>query len=446
MVVILMIITSMGIFGFLSKGHIEQEAPTIEFTIDIKEIESKISQHNNKIQTLEKQLKLINDSLQTLIDFKKISGPAGYLEKQKELQPQILELQKGIEIEKTYIRDLISSKSKIEREIGTIEAKLGPIKYVAELFGYDLTKDKDGRGKAVRIIIIMFMIAFDPFAIFLVMASNWTFMRYHEEQKDKKVYSNEVQEYIDREEIICNDIDKCFKEIVETYKKIVNTKDEEITFLNQELQNNDVVERVVFRDIEVPVEVENTEKIKELQRKLEEKTVELNEYIQILNEIDKSMENTPKEIDKIISEHTEEIKQLTDQVKKYQDEIQSLNTEKELLIKDIKSRDQAVQKLNEKYNLIEKIPSLGIKADNVSTFGVDFPKNPKKGQLFLRVDIQPNQLFTYEGTRWIEKTSENYVQELIRGLETGDILIDSLSPEDRESIYKVLKKEDIFGK
>ena len=69
MVIILMIITSMGIFGFLSKGHIEQEAPTVELSIDIADANDKILQHQTRIKSLRSQSDQLNGALNKLLDF-----------------------------------------------------------------------------------------------------------------------------------------------------------------------------------------------------------------------------------------------------------------------------------------------------------------------------------------------------------------------------------------
>ena len=63
-VVILMFITSMGIFGFLSKAHIEQTTITSDKSIEIQSIVSEINRHKKDIERAEFSLSLLDDALQ----------------------------------------------------------------------------------------------------------------------------------------------------------------------------------------------------------------------------------------------------------------------------------------------------------------------------------------------------------------------------------------------
>ncbi len=546
MVMILMIITSMGIFGFLSKGHIEQEAPTVELSLDIKDADARIEQHQSRITTLQQQTDQLNGALQKLLDFSKVSGKTGYLARKAELNPQLQLIEQGIVDERAKIQEIRDKQTKFKRSMAGIEAKLGPVKYVAQLFGYDLERDPEGKGKAVRIVIIMFMIAFDPFAIFLIMAGDWAFNKYRKERKfvvleeenleikDLKHEKDELQAAVSHhllnEEQLDQEIDKISLEIASVYEKLLIVKDKEIENLNEMVQNAEHVEHVVFRDVEVPVEIRtsgNDEYVQELeqalvilQTELEDKKMELQEFLDTLAEIDQSLEAKPTEVEKIvevvnddlvneleesnealakefaevkashqsqleeaesniaelhelnalkevdlttakttIEEHLGEITKLETLITDLKSNINELESANDKLTSDIGARDKAVENLNTKYQLIERVPGLGIMADNVAStvpstgFGTSFPTDPLKDQLFLRVDSVPSVLHKFEGSRWVEITKDNdveydekYLQHLITELGDGKIELNELSDKEQSEIQSLLSKEDVLGK
>jgi hypothetical protein len=96
----------------------------------------------------------------------------------------------------------------------------------------------------------------------------------------------------------------------------------------------------------------------------------------------------------------------------------------------------------------DNLPTLG-KASNTS-FGSEFPGNPEKGDVYLRVDYLPNRLFKFNGSKWIEvdKTQtdlyaydELYIQHLITEIDAGRYDVDSLTDLEREQIQQQLNKK-----
>ena len=72
-IVILMIITSLGIFGFLSRAHITQSSPTTLLTERIERIELKVVQKNIQITRYQGRLNTIDDALQKYIELGAVS-------------------------------------------------------------------------------------------------------------------------------------------------------------------------------------------------------------------------------------------------------------------------------------------------------------------------------------------------------------------------------------
>jgi hypothetical protein len=171
-ILILMFITSMGIFGFLSKAHIEQqlkidtgivtEIPKLDLQIKIKT--DQITDLKLQIDQIDKAVAAINDKGKTSRDAQ-LSLDAAKREKSKrdELTRKIADIQKEV-------TEIKTQKLSLETEVKKIEVEVGPIKYVAELlFDSNDTKILD---KTVRIVIIILISVIDPLAIFLLIAFN----------------------------------------------------------------------------------------------------------------------------------------------------------------------------------------------------------------------------------------------------------------------------------
>lgn len=162
-VVILMLLTSMGIYGFLSKAHIEQTLKINTGVVDkIASLDIKLKIKQDQLNQLDSQSGNVDKAVEKLIEMGRVS--------------QSLKVNKTeqVNIEKAKIVDemipLKEEKIKLESELKKIEAEVGPIKYVAELFAEKT--DQKTLDKAVRGVIILLIFVFDPLAILLLLAFN----------------------------------------------------------------------------------------------------------------------------------------------------------------------------------------------------------------------------------------------------------------------------------
>ena len=165
-IVILMLITSMGIFGFLSKAHIE----------------TNIVSNDNQIQltAIDQQEKIVKNRLDYLL--KKAGNDSNKISRNTDRE---------IKQAQTELAELNKHKLPYLKEGNKLSAEIGPIKYIAELiYGKSDTEIID---KSVRIVIMMIIIVFDPLAILLLIAFNLTYNR--KKYVDKPVSSN-VESYI----------------------------------------------------------------------------------------------------------------------------------------------------------------------------------------------------------------------------------------------------------
>ena len=180
-IIVLVFITSVGIFGFLSKAHLDQVKPTAGNTEQIALIDKKIKQEEKIIERAEKTLAQLDKALDVYIDKEYVSR--GLKERNKQKEERDL-LNKSIDESMAKIADLNNSKSSINIEQLKLEADVGPLKYVAELIYGDNAKDHFD--SAVRIIILILIFVFDPLAVLLLIAANISLNQWRDKRDEKK--------------------------------------------------------------------------------------------------------------------------------------------------------------------------------------------------------------------------------------------------------------------
>ena len=191
-VIVLIFITSMGIFGFLSKAHLDQVKPTSSNNIKIELIDKQINQQQLIIDRAEGQLTLLDKALEVYIDKEYVSR--GLKERKKQEEERTI-LNTTITDASNKIGELTLQKSELALEQDKIEAEVGPIKYIAELIYGEQAKDHFD--KAVRWVIIVLIFVFDPLAVLLLIAANISLRsrrveKEEEENKIKKDYQKEA--------------------------------------------------------------------------------------------------------------------------------------------------------------------------------------------------------------------------------------------------------------
>ena len=186
-IIVLIFITSMGIFGFLSKAHLDQVQPTTGNALNIQVIDKQINQQQVIIDRAEKTLNSLDAALDKYIDMEYVTRGLKEREKQK---PERDQLNKTISEATAKIVELNKSKSQIELEQIKIEAEVGPLKYVAELiYGEDAKSHFDS---AVRIVIMILIFVFDPLAVLLLIAANISLRQWRTKKNLTKI-DNELE-------------------------------------------------------------------------------------------------------------------------------------------------------------------------------------------------------------------------------------------------------------
>ena len=186
-VIVLIFITSMGIFGFLSKAHLDQVKPTSSNNIKIELLDKQINQQQLIIDRAEGQLTLLDKALEVYIDKEYVSK--GLKERKKQEEERTI-LNTTITDASNKIGELTLEKSKLALEQDKIEAEVGPIKYIAELIYGEQAKDHFD--KAVRWVIIVLIFVFDPLAVLLLIAANISLNQWRMKRNLSKVNDQET--------------------------------------------------------------------------------------------------------------------------------------------------------------------------------------------------------------------------------------------------------------
>ena len=184
-VVILMLITSMGIYGFLSKSHIDAGVGTNQTYVKVERLDSRIQSEQRVIDRAEKQLKTLDDALERYIELGAVSKG---LKKREEQEPERKLLQSTITKSQNKIDVYLDEKSEYELEIRNFEVEVGPLKYIAALiYGDDAKSMLD---ETVRYVILLLIFVFDPLAVLLLIAANQSYRKEKPVEKEKPLSVN----------------------------------------------------------------------------------------------------------------------------------------------------------------------------------------------------------------------------------------------------------------
>jgi len=185
-IIVLVFITSMGIFGFLSKAHLDQVKPTSGNNIKLEQITDQISRQQTIIDRSQNTLTLLDKALEVYIDKEYVTR--GLKERSKQEEERTA-LNNAIEDASNKIAELSDKKATLSLAQDKIEAEVGPIKYVAELIYGESAKDNID--KAVRIVILILIFVFDPLAVLLLIAANISLRQWR--LKKQLIKSNKQQ-------------------------------------------------------------------------------------------------------------------------------------------------------------------------------------------------------------------------------------------------------------
>ena len=175
-VIVLMLITSMGIFGFLSKAHNDQNLVSGDVQSKIAIYDEKIKTAKDNIDANRKALKQMDEAVdQVMGRSSDEKGAEKAVAIRRSQQKERARLQSEIAAEQKIVAAVSEERSPIAAEVRKVEAEVGPIKYIAKFIYGEHGADENMLEKAVTWIIILIVIVFDPLAVIMLLAAQMTF-------------------------------------------------------------------------------------------------------------------------------------------------------------------------------------------------------------------------------------------------------------------------------
>ena len=395
-VVILAILTSMGIFGFLSKAHIEQNVPTSDIAAQVSLFDEKIKTQRDNIEIARKALAQMDDQInQLLVRGNDTQNAERAVQIRRQQARERAQLQREISIAQDVIVKLNEERAPLASELRKVEAEVGPIKYIAALI-YGDSIDQNLLEKAVRWVIIIIVVVFDPLAIALVLAANNSKI-WDKESESKEEVKEEVpipKEELPIEELPTEELPVEEKSIFEEHPYLLKTP------TTRHPPGVEIVKPQVFKEqvVDEPLPEEIQEELPKVK----------NNSIKILG--------------------VTKINPIS-------------NVDGDYVLYDGKSiSKQALKELK---------PELFAELENkINNFGNTFPKYANIDEIFIRIDLMPTRAFKFNGKKWeeVEKSLKHlnteYIKILISKIDCGEYDIALLSDDEKHLITEHLKHDN----
>jgi hypothetical protein len=462
-VAILMVLTSMGVFGFLSKAHLDQAVPAGDISAQVQIFDDKIKTQQDNIKAARAALTQMDASVDQIMSRSTTEQGADKAANLRRSQArERTALQNDITKAQKEITTLQEQRAPIASQARVLEAEVGPVKYIAALV-YGNNPDADVLEKAVRWVIILIVVVFDPLAITLLLAATKTF---EWERVARATFTRKEPDYEPDDGPLTQDQLDQLKAIAET-----------------ELPTGEVV----IKDTLFPDEQEFFDKAKQTAQAIDAGTYEppadpgqpvpdTTSRFRVLTGInsmwnrskntpvkDPESEHAPIEIatptadtnhndlsnepeDTVEGPDSEtgerRLELICERAWKEQNPDKTLKRERQLF------RAGITHELP--WNNAEFRSGVLAHASTVRGFGTEFPTIAIKGDMFLRTDRLPSALYKFNGINWIEvdKSSsdhyaydEAYIDYLIEKIGTGEYDTDLLSDIERDCIERKLKNE-----
>lgn len=428
-VAFLMLLTSMGIFGYLSKAHSDQSLVSGDVQAKIAIYDEKIKTERDNIDANRKALKQLDEAVDQIMGRSSDEkGAEKAVQIRRSQQAERGRLLKEIAENQKRIAALNEERAPIAAEIRKVEAEVGPIKYIAALV-YGDNPDANLLERAVRWMIIMIVLVFDPLALALILAANkqfaWARQGTGNWGHDDPKYPQDDGPLSDQQ---LTEI-KLFQSELDKKRAVAQALDSQ-----QDLPASD-------KDIAV---VEKTQP----------HHPDTHPY---LRKGFAYPENWMFGAPMVARPETAALEP------GLQDDDESEDSP------EIKAAKTAWKELNPHDTLkhqrqlfaqgkISELPWIKLIADTdqprltQNGFGSRFPTNANKGDTFVRVDVMPSTVYKYNGSDWIviDKNSTDsytydnaYIDHLIQRIAAGEYDPDLLSEGEREQVQQRLENKQI---
>lgn len=177
----LMLATSMGVFGFLSKAHLEQGAATVDNTAKVERLDQQITREKSIIEDNNKVITQLDATINSYLGKDRADRSVSVRRAQA---PQRKQLRDEIDAAQKRIDGFSDEKLKLQSEVRKLQLEVGPIRYIAELI-YGTENSEKNIENAVRIFTLLIVSTFDPLAVILLIAANHSLMHLRRKEDEK---------------------------------------------------------------------------------------------------------------------------------------------------------------------------------------------------------------------------------------------------------------------
>ena len=422
----LMLLTSMGIFGFLSKAHSDQSLVSGDVTAKIAIFDEKIKTERENIDADRKQLKQMDEAVDQVMARSTSEEGAGRSSAiRRSQQKERTRLLADITASQQRITTLNEERAPIAAEVRKVEAEVGPIKYIAALL-YGDNPDANILERAVRFVIIMIVLVFDPLALCLILAANKQF-EWARHGTGGWVHDEETE------------VDDWFARAQERARFWDKNREEPEPPpppppepFNSGPFISETINGAKYEADDGPLTTEQIEQIQEIARE-ELPTGELISREELFPPVKQEPPLPNPVAGRVVSAGGEYV------------EVNGKRVHHKAF--DVHSEDAT--------HAVDRHETARLQADNdlsaattTSGFGITFPDTPNKGDTYLKVDRLPTVLYKFNGRDWIEVDKEisssyvyedSYIDHLISRIGSGEYDPDLLSDTEREAIAQRLK-------
>jgi len=229
-IAILMLITSMGIFGFLSKAHSDAGLVSGDIQAKISVYDEKIKTAKDNIDANRKALKQMDEAVdQVMGRSQDEKGADKAVALRRTQQKERARLQSEIQAEQKTISNLSEERAPIAAEVRKVEAEVGPIKYIAN-FIYGDNPDANVLEKAVTWVIIIIVVVFDPLAVILLLASQYSFQWFRTAREEEE---QAAEEYVKWPGLTEEHLNNTASEVAETPPITETVEDRELSIFEK---------------------------------------------------------------------------------------------------------------------------------------------------------------------------------------------------------------------
>ena len=430
-VIVLMFITSMGIFGFLSRAHIDATSSVGDNQLIIEQLDQQIAVERQRIIDSQRVIAQMDSAINNILNQSsnartienqrggQIANQANTLRNAQKKERDALN--KTIDDTNKRIGEINSQKLKLQQEQAKTEAEVGPIKYIAQLI-YGDQINKDLLERAVRWVIIIIVAVFDPLAVCLILAVTMS-LTFSRRDKDAQEFRSQDKDSSEREG---QGGTTSGEGGTDTQS---NSKDPEPI--------NQVIEKIVteYKTIEVEKIVEVPIEVEVIKTITVERPIEVEKIVEVIKEIE-----VIKEVEKIV----EVIKEI-----QVEDHSRMLELAKEIdnLLAELKNKDHAIGKLRAQVEILEHPEDFVV---NDSVYGKTLPNQGTTGQLFVQYSANGLSVFKWNGDGWLSVDKEqnsSYLLDdpvtdgIITTLATSELDWEVLTPREQEALEPLLKDD-----